>query len=97
MKNLYQQVSIMMKTHHMTEGKIPEFNTVKLHFKNDKQPTLVQYYNKVKNELEDIESNSMAINTLMEYEKREAYINGLILGSIVTGFVAIVAIVSITM
>jgi len=81
----------------MTEGKIPEFNTVKLHFKNDKQPTLVQYYNKVKNELEDIESNSMAINTLMEYEKREAYINGLILGSIVTGFVAIVAIVSITM
>lgn len=97
MKNLYQQVSIMMKTHHMTEGKIPEFNTVKLHFKNDKHTTLTHYYNRVKNELEDIESNSMAINTLMEYEKREAYINGLILGSIVTGFVAIVAIVSITM
>lgn len=97
MKNLYQQVSVMMKTRHMLEGSVPEFNTVKLHFKNDKHATLLRYYNRVKTELEDIESRSTIMNTYMEYEKREAYINGLILGSIVTGFVALVVIISITM
>lgn len=81
MKNLYQQVSIMMKTRHMLEGSIPEFNTVKLHFKNEKHNTILRYYSRIKNEIEMIDSVSLVYKSIIKDEKQESFINWLFLSS----------------